>query len=168
MPETSLTFDKLDYQIIQELRKDARAPASEIARVVDAHPRTVRNRIDRLVELGAARLTAVITPQVFGYMTAADIFIEVDPEREKEIVALFMGMSEVSYLAYGQGTRDISLEVRFKDNAEFYDFLRHQLPEIPGVKVTGYALVPKIMRNIDEWMPREEDFGKGQKPGSSD
>ncbi|MGC9400716.1 MAG: Lrp/AsnC family transcriptional regulator [Anaerolineae bacterium] len=159
MSENSLPFDGLDYQIICELRKDARAPASEIARTIGAHPRTVRNRIDRLVEMGAVRLTAVITPQAFGYMTAADIFIEVNPEREEELITLFMEMPEVSYLAYGQGTRDISLEVRFKDNAEFHDFLRHRLPAIPGVKVTGYALVPKIMRNIDEWMPREEDFG---------
>ncbi|MBN1260818.1 MAG: AsnC family transcriptional regulator [Anaerolineae bacterium] len=155
----SRSFDALDYHIICKLRKDARVSASQIARLVGANERTVRKRIDRLVEMGAVRLTAVVTPQVFGYMTAADIFIEVEPERERDIVALFMSMPEVSYLAYGQGTQDMSIEVRFKDNAEFHDFLRHTLPTIPGLKVTGYALVPRIMRNIDEWMPRQEDFG---------
>jgi hypothetical protein len=29
---------------------------------------------------------------------------------------------------------------------------------MPGVKVTSYALVPRILRNIDEWMPKPEDF----------
>ncbi len=152
-------FDTLDYRIICELRKDARMSASEIARLVGANARTIRNRIDRLVHTGAVRLTAVVTPQVFGYMTAADIFVEVDPAHEMEVVKYLMQLPEVSYLAYGQGTRDMSIEVRFKDNAEFHDFLRHTLPEIPGLKITGYALVPKIMRNIDEWMPRKEDFG---------
>lgn len=159
---TSNLFDTLDYQIIGELRKDARMSASEIARVVDANARTVRNRIDRLVEMGAIRLTAIVTPQAFGYMTAADIFVEVEPEHEAEIVARFKAMPEVSYLAYGQGTRDMSLEVRFKHNGDFFDFLRHTLPHIPGLKVTGYALVPKIIQNIDSWMPRETDFGSRQ------
>ncbi len=154
-------FDILDYQIIGELRKNARASASEISRVVGANERTIRNRIDRLVEMGAIRLTAIVTPQAFGYMTAADIFIEVEPEREAEIVAMFRAMPEVSYLAYGQGTRDMSIEVRFKDNGELYDFLRYTLPKVPGLKVTGYALVPRIIQNIDEWMPRAEDFGIG-------
>lgn len=163
--ETSFhSCDALDYRIIQELRRDARRSASEIARAVGANERTVRNRIERLVASGAIRLTAIVTPQAFGYMTAADIFIEVDPEREAEVVQLFQAMPEVSYLAYGQGTRDMSLEVRFKDNGELYDFLRHTLPKIPGVKVTGYALVPKIIQNIDEWMPREEDFGIKKTP----
>lgn len=161
MPKTNpfLPFDDLDYRIVRELRQNARASASDIARNVEANERTVRKRIDRLVELGAVRLTAVVDPKVFGYGISVDIFLEIAPDHEEEILAMLLDMPQITYLAYGEGTSDISIETRFKNSEEIHGFLRHTLPGIPGVRVTGYALVPGILRNIDEWMPPPEDFG---------
>jgi len=158
MTQINNPFDELDYRIIQELRRDARASASEIARAVGAHERTVRKRIDRLVALEAIRLTAVVNPRPFGYTTAADIFLDVDPAHEEEVIQALLQRPEISYLAYGQGNRDISIEARFQGSDALHDFLRHTLLALPGVKVTGYALVPRVLRNIDEWMPAAEDF----------
>jgi DNA-binding Lrp family transcriptional regulator len=154
----SPTFDELDFQIIQLLNRDARMAASDIARTVGANERTVRKRIDRLAASGAVRLTAVVDPHAFGYVTAADIFLQVEPHLEAEVIAQFERMPEISYVALGQGTQDISIEARFKNNGEFREFLRQTLPAIAGVKVTGYALVPRILKNIDQWLPRPEDF----------
>lgn len=151
-------LDILDFRILQQLHSDSRKSASEIARIVGANERTVRKRIDRLVNVGAVRLAAIINPIAFGYVNTVDIFLEVDPAREQQVVERLTKMQEVSYLSFGQGTNDLSVEGRFKDIAEMHDFLRKTLPEIPGIKVTGYALVPRIIRNIDEWMPRSEDF----------
>ncbi len=153
-----IPFDQLDYQIILELRKDARKSASEIARSLNANERTIRNRIDRLVGSGAVRLTSILDPHAFGYVNTVDIFLEVQPEHEQTAIQQLLSMQEVSYLAYGLGTQDISIEARFKDNAEMRHFLGKVLPSIPGVKVKGYALVPRILRNIDEWLPKPEDF----------
>jgi hypothetical protein len=69
-----------------------------------------------------------------------------------------MAMPEVTYVALGQETNEISIEARFKDNKELREFLGRTLPGIPGVTVTRYALVPRILRNIDEWMPKKDDF----------
>jgi hypothetical protein len=68
-------------------------------------------------------------------------------------------MPGVTYIAFGQGSTEISIEARFKNNDELREFIRRVLPKMPGVKVTGYALVPRILRNIDEWVPPKEDFG---------
>ncbi len=151
-------FDQIDHQIIQILHKDARTSASEVARALNANERTMRKRIDRLVRLGAVRLTAIIDPEVFGYNTAVDIFLEVDEDREEEVIQKFKTMPEISYIALGQGNKDLSIECRFKSNEEMRQFLRKKLPVIDGVQIRGYSLVPRIIRNIDEWMPREEDF----------
>ena len=67
-------------------------------------------------------------------------------------------MPEISYIALGQGTRDVSIECRFKNNEEMHEFMRKKLPSIQGVQVKGISLVPHVIRNIDEWMPKEEDF----------
>lgn len=152
-------FDFLDYKIILELRKNARASASAIGRAVGANERTVRKRVDRLLEMGVGRLTMVLEPKVFGYGISADIFLEIEPEREKEISDKLLQKPQISYLAYGHSTNALSIEARFKTNEELHEFLRYTLPGIEGVKVSRYALVPRIMRNIDEWVPPEEDFG---------
>ena len=155
-------FDELDYRILKELKKDARKSASEIARVVGANPRTVRNRIDRMAESDAVRLTAVVDPATFGYIISIDVFLEISPDHETEIIQSLLSMPEVSYLANGTSTNEISVEARLKDAEQVGSFLRKKLPAIPGVKVKGYALVPGILRNIDEWMPPPEEFGSSK------
>ncbi|MCX6053437.1 MAG: AsnC family transcriptional regulator [Chloroflexi bacterium] len=151
-------FDQVDHQIIRILHEDGRSSASLIARALNANERTMRKRIDRLIRLGAIRLTAIIDPEAFGYVTAVDIFLEVDADREEEVISKFMTTPEISYIALGQGTKDLSIECRFKNNDDMHQFLRKTLPAIEGVQIRGYSLVPRIIRNIDEWMPKEEDF----------
>lgn len=158
MPPKKTTLDKLDYQIISELHADARAAASTIARKTGANERTVRKRIDRLVSDGVLRLTAIIDPAAFGYLITTDIFLEADPSQEEAIIKRLQAMNEITYIAYGLDSQELSIEGRFKDNEELRNFLLQVLPSIPGVTVTRYALVPRILRNIDEWMPEEKDF----------
>ena len=159
MPARKDHLDKLDYQIMRELHADARVSATDIARKTHSNERTIRKRIDRLITSGVFRLTAILDPEAFGYITAADIFLEADPAREKQILERLMHMPEITYVAFGQGSNEISIEARFKNNDELREFLRTTLPSLSGVKVTGYALVPRIFRNIDEWFPPKTDFG---------
>ncbi|NMC85573.1 MAG: AsnC family transcriptional regulator, partial [Anaerolineaceae bacterium] len=153
----------LDHKIILALHKDARMSASEIARAVDANERTIRKRIDRLVKLGAVRLTAIVDPEAFGYVTAVDIFLEVDADKEDEVIQRFLTIPEVSYIAFGEGTKDLSIECRFRSNEGMREFLRKKLPTIEGVQLRGYSLVPRIIRNIDEWLPSDDDFSVEEK-----
>jgi DNA-binding Lrp family transcriptional regulator len=159
MSSRKTQLDHLDYQIIKELHANARVSASYIARKTNSNERTIRKRIDRLINGGIFRLTAILNPEAFGYLTAADIFLEADPDHEEQILNQLMQMPEITYVAFGQGSTEISVEARFKNNDELREFLRHTLPELTGVKVTGYALVPRILRNIDEWFPPKADFG---------
>lgn len=158
MPPRKIDLDELDYQIIRELHADARASASDIARKTNANERTIRKRIERLVSDGAIRLTAILDPEAFGYVTAADIFLEAATNLEPAILDRLMSIPEVTYVALGQETNEISIEARFKDNEAMREFLGRTLPGIPGVTVTRYTLVPRILRNIDEWTPKKEDF----------
>jgi len=158
MPPKKTSLDELDYQIICALHADARAAAADIARQTGANERTVRKRIERLEAEGTVRLTAILDPVAFGYITAADIFLEASSDMEPAILDRLMSMPELTYVALGQETMEISIEARFKNIEELREFLGRTLPGIPGVTVTRYALVPRILRNIDEWMPPIEDF----------
>lgn len=142
-------FDRLDQRIIRILHADARMSASEVARALNANERTIRNRIDRLIRQGAIRLAAIVDPDAFGYTIAVDILLEVDPESEERVIALFKSIPEISYIAFGQSTRQLSIECRFKNNDAMYQFLGNTLPTIPGVQIRASSLVPHVIRNID-------------------
>ncbi len=155
---TLLPFDELDYSIIELLKENSRMPAITIAQKLDVNQRTVRKRIERLLEMGIGRFTLVLEPQVFGYGISIDIFMEIEQEKSDSIVNKLLAMPEISYLAYGQETHELSVAAHFKNTEELYDFLRVTIPSIDGIVVTKYALVPRILRNIDQWMPQKEDF----------
>ena len=151
-------FDNIDYQIIKKLQKNSRKPAKKIAEELNLNDRTVRKRIDRMIEMGVGRFALILDPAMFGYSISVDIFLEIDLEKEEEIIRKLLAMPQVSYLAFGQETNELSLEARYKSTEQLYEFLWKVIPGIEGVKVTKYTLVPRIMRNIDEWMPSREDF----------
>jgi Lrp/AsnC family transcriptional regulator, regulator for asnA, asnC and gidA len=153
-------FDNIDSKIIKKLQKDSRKPAKKIAEELNLNDRTVRKRIDRMIEMGVGRFALILDPAMFGYSVSVDIFLEIDLVKEEEIIRKLLAMPQVSYLAFGQETNELSLEARYKSTEQLYEFLWKIIPGIEGVKVTKYALVPRILRNIDEWMPSEDDFAK--------
>ena len=151
-------FDKTDYLIICKLQEDSRQPAKKIAEALGLNDRTVRKRIDRMVEMGVGRFALILDPGIFNYSISVDIFLEIDLDKVEVIVEKLMAMPQISYIAFGQETNELSLQARYKSTEQLYDFLWKLIPGIEGVKVTKYTLVPRILRNIDEWMPSEEDF----------
>jgi Lrp/AsnC family transcriptional regulator, regulator for asnA, asnC and gidA len=153
-------FDRVDFMIIKKLQRNARCSAKKIAEELNLNDRTVRKRIDRMIEMDVGRFSLILDPGRFGYSISVDIFLEIDLEREEEIVSKLLAMPQVSYLAFGQETNELSLEARYKSTEQLYEFLWKIIPGIEGVKVTKYALVPRILRNIDEWLPSEDDFAE--------
>lgn len=140
------------------LRENARCPESVIAEKLSLSEGDVKTRIDRLLELGAGRLTMVIDPEAFGYQLAADIYLSLDKTREKEIIEQLRSNPNITYMGHGQESGDLALEVRFKNSNDLYDFVRKELPSLPGVSIEEFTLLPKILKNIDEWIPPKKDF----------
>jgi DNA-binding Lrp family transcriptional regulator len=152
-------YDALDRQIIEALLGDARARATEVARSVGAHERTVRKRIERLVEGNAIRFAAIVNPRAFGYVAGVHLILEVNPENEEKVVAGFQDMQQIAYMAYGLDDRNILLlQAHFRDNDEMREFLRHTLPAIPGIHVISSILISRTLRQHDSWSPQAEDF----------
>ncbi len=60
---TTMLPDRLDWQIIQKLRYDARCPAQEIAKALTVTPRMVEYRIKKLLDSGAMLVRAMIDPR---------------------------------------------------------------------------------------------------------
>ena len=78
---------------------------------------------------------------------------------EEEIIKKLLNLPQVSYFANGQNSSDMSIQARFKNLKDMYHFIRTALPEVPGVRIKDYTLVPKTHRDIYRWIPGKDDFG---------
>ncbi|SFC33247.1 AsnC-type helix-turn-helix domain-containing protein [Alkalibacterium subtropicum] len=158
MAKKEKNYDQTDYKIIQELSKDARKSVAKIARKIDVNERTVRRRIEKLIQDNTLRITTIVDPSSFGYNAIADINLKVDEAVYDDFVEECKADPNVCYIATGWGKANLSIETRFLDNENMYDFINKTLPETAGVEVINYFIIPKIIYNIDEWLPVKEDF----------
>ena len=162
-----LPFDKLDYQILRCLNENARMSAADMEARTNADQRTIRKRLARLLDLGAIRLRGVIEPKVFGYGISVDVLLFIDNGDEDAIIRKLSGMAPISYIATGHETNELSIEARFQDFESMEDFLKRELPSIEGLTISRSALVPRIVKNIDDWLPPMEFLDDCAPPSSS-
>lgn len=145
-------FDKTDIKIVNLLLDDGRMPASEVARRIgDISERAVRYRIDRMVEEGVIRVSAVAKPQAFGLTTIADVWLEVESDRILEVARKMAEFDNVSYVACGIGESDVSIQIVAKDTAQIYQFITEVVRKVPGVRKTTTSIVPLIIKDVYQW-----------------
>jgi Lrp/AsnC family transcriptional regulator for asnA, asnC and gidA len=145
-------FDKTDIKIVNLLLEDGRMPASEVARRIgDISERAVRYRIDRMVDEGVIRVSAVAKPQAFGLTTIADVWLEVESDRILEVARKMAEFDNVSYVACGIGESDVSIQIVAKDTAAIYQFVTEVVRKVPGVRKTTTSIVPLIIKDVYQW-----------------
>jgi len=145
-------IDKINLNIVALLMEDGRMSASEIARRIgDVTERTVRYRIERMVEEGLMRISAVVSPQALGFKTVADVFMEVESDMITEVANTAAQFENVSYVACSIGETDVSVQVVAQDTAEVYRFVTEVIRKIPGVRKTTTSIVPLIVKDVYQW-----------------
>jgi Lrp/AsnC family transcriptional regulator for asnA, asnC and gidA len=157
-------IDALDRSIIHLLQEDSRMPSAEIARRLGVAERTVRARINRLVEDGIVKLVAIVNPSALGYDVTADIFLEVEPGRLEEVAQQLVAMEEVAYVGLTTGERDISIQVFLPSVDALYRFITEKLQRIPGVNGTTTYVVPRVLKWLHNWsLPSESTAPAGRR-----
>jgi len=144
--------DRLDQAIVRLLIEDGRMSSTEIARRIgDVSERSVRYRIDRLIQQGVIRVSAIVNPKAVGFLVMADIFIEVEPGQVMDVANRMAKFECVSYIACSTGDRDLSIQVYARDNEELYRFVTEVVGNVPGVRKTSTVLVPLVLKDNYEW-----------------
>ncbi|MCL4560558.1 MAG: Lrp/AsnC family transcriptional regulator [Chloroflexi bacterium] len=144
--------DEIDRLIIGLLQEDGRMPSSEITRRIgNVSEKIVRYRLDKLIEEGVIRISAIVNPEPLGYAVIADVWLEVESGQVKQVVEDLTRLQEVSYIAYSMGEWDISMQVYGRNNQDLYQFVRDRIGEISGVKKASMVIVPMIVRDVYSW-----------------
>ncbi len=147
-----IKLDQLDKEIIDLLTKDGRMSCAEIARAIGTvSERSVRYRLEKLLEEDVIRINATPVPQSLGYSVVADVFIEVEVGQVLEIARKIASYENVSYVACSTGESDISIQIITQNNRDLYEFVTEILGKIPGVRKTTTSMVPFIVKDIEQW-----------------
>jgi Lrp/AsnC family transcriptional regulator for asnA, asnC and gidA len=146
----AIKLDQLDKEIIDLLTRDGRMSCAEIAREIGTvSERSVRYRLEKLLEENVIRVNAVPVAQALDYTIVADVFIEVETGMVLEIARKIASYDLVSYVACSTGESDISIQIIAGNNRELYEFVTEVLGKIPGVRKTTTSMVPFIVK--DSW-----------------
>jgi Lrp/AsnC family transcriptional regulator for asnA, asnC and gidA len=165
-------FDKTDIKIVNLLLEDGRMSASEIARRIgNISERAARYRIERMVNEGVVRISAVAKPQAFGLTTIADVWMEVESDHILSVAKRMVEFDNISYVACGIGESDVSIQIVAKDTAEIYHFVTEVVRKVPGVRKTTTSIVPLILKDVYQWRIPERivyELSDEEIPGNTD
>ena len=154
-------IDKIDLKIVNLLLEDGRKSASEIARQIgEVSERAVRYRIERMIEEDVIRLSAVVRPEALGLPIRADVWLEVESDRIREVAQKMAEYENVTYVACSIGENDISIQVVAKDTDEVYRFVTETIRKVPGVRRTTTSIVPLILKDVYQWRAPESVIKK--------
>ena len=108
------------------------------------------------------RTVAVVNPEAFGYTLAVDVFCELEIGSMPQAIAALMELPEIAYMAISTGDQDISLQALFKSSEDLQEFITQKLHQVPGMRRTRTALIPRILKDTYQWVPPDPCRENGQ------
>lgn len=144
----SSRLDNIDQYIIEAMRKDGREAFAQIAEKLNVSPGMIRQRYNRLVELGYLKVVAVTNPLMMGMRTMALIGIHTDGHKMLQVANEISKIDEVVYLVVVGGRYDIICEVFCRDHEDLLKFLTEKLAKVDGIRETESFIHLKIVKEI--------------------
>jgi Lrp/AsnC family transcriptional regulator, regulator for asnA, asnC and gidA len=141
-------LDSIDQSIIEAMQKDGREAFAQIAEKLNVSPGMIRQRYNRLVELGYLKVVAVTNPLMMGIRTMALIGIHTDGNKMLQVAEKISKLEEVVYLVIVSGRYDIICEVFCRDHEDLLKFLTEKLAKIEGIRETESFMHLKIVKEI--------------------
>ncbi|HAX69995.1 MAG TPA: Lrp/AsnC family transcriptional regulator [Anaerolineales bacterium] len=141
-------LDDIDRHIITALHADGRVAFAQLAEQLKVSPGMIRQRYNRLVELGYLKVVAVTNPLMMGKRTMAMIGIRTDGRKMLDVANKLIQFDEVVYIVVVSGRFDIMVEVFCRDHEDLLSFLTEKLSKVDGVRETESFMHLKIVKEI--------------------
>lgn len=134
-----------DIELIKMLKKNSRASFVKIAKKLGVSEGCVRKRVKKLEENGIIKgYTIIVNPKKLGYQINSIVGVDTLPERLISIINKLKNMDEILSLYTSGGDHMIMMECWFKNQDEFYKFVK-KVEKIPGVtKVCPATIIDKV------------------------
>ena len=142
----SVTLDDIDRALLAALARNARMPATELARRLGVARTTVQARIDRLESGGVIKGYTVKTSVGPGAMIRAYVLVQAEPRRTAAVAAALQKMPEMESLHTTSGRFDLAAQIGAPDTAQLDDAL-DRIGLVEGV--VGMETLVQLATKVD-------------------
>jgi Lrp/AsnC family transcriptional regulator for asnA, asnC and gidA len=146
-------LDELNKKIIELLQRDGRLPYASMAKIVGLSEAAVRQRVQRLLDLGVMQIVAVTDPLTLGFARQVMIGLKVEGDTRPVAKAL-AELPAVDYVVLCAGRYDILAELVCTDDDHLLSVLNEQIRTIAGVTGTETFLYLKLAKQTYAWGTR--------------
>lgn len=149
MSVMSESLDETDRALLGLLARNARTPATELARRLGVARTTVQARIERLERLGAILGYTIRAGEGAARTIRAYVLIQVEPRSAPAVSAALARMPEVESLHTTSGRFDIAAQVGAEDTTRL-DAALDRIAMVEGVRgmETLVQLATKVDRRV--------------------
>lgn len=142
-------MDKLDYQILNELKKNARQTASDISKNIHLSVSTVIERIKKLEKSGLIQsYTAITDDAKLGNNLTVLMEISMEhPKYNAEFIREVNANPNVIACYYRTGEFDFILKICCK-SSDHLEEIHSRIKDCPGIRLTRTHYVLRTVKNI--------------------
>ena len=145
-------FDEVSRHIIDQLQQDGRRSYAAIGKAVGLSEAAVRQRVQRLLDVGIMQIVAVTDPMSLGFKRQAMIGIRCNGDLQG-VADLLADMDAIDYVVITAGSFDLLAEVVCEDDDQLLEILGH-VRSLPGVTVTETLVYLKLRKQTYHWGTR--------------
>ncbi|MHA2395679.1 MAG: Lrp/AsnC family transcriptional regulator [Candidatus Thorarchaeota archaeon] len=128
-------IDENDLTIIKMLTKNARSSLREIGAVVKLSPSSIRNRMERLVDLGVIkRYTLDLDHRKLGFEVQVVVLITSTPGESDNLYHKLSKYSEITNVLRTSGPASFICMVQVRDIPELAQLITGELEKLTGVE----------------------------------
>jgi Lrp/AsnC family transcriptional regulator for asnA, asnC and gidA len=128
-------LSELDRELIRQLQLDGRQSFAAISRSIAVPEKTIRRRVNELLDSRVIQITTVADPAVLGYTVAALVGLHVDGRRGMlPLVESIVELPSVDYAVITTGRYDALVEVLCRDTDELLTVIDESFIRAPGVR----------------------------------
>ncbi|BBF41819.1 transcriptional regulator, AsnC family [Lachnospiraceae bacterium KM106-2] len=144
-------MDNTDFAILNILKDNSRATASEISKKVKLSIPAVSERIHKLEDSHIIeKYTVKVNRNLMNYNLMAIVLISLeDTSKLENFQEAILQYSEVLESYHIAGQYDYLLKLLVKDTTELDTFLTYHLKSIPGVKKTNTLIILSTLKETE-------------------
>ena len=147
-------MDRLDYQILNELKKNARQTASDISKTIHLSVSTVIERIRKMEKSGLiSSYTAIMDEQRLGNDITVLMEIGMEhPRYNEEFIKYINNDPNIIACYYLTGEFDFLVKICCR-SSEHLEQIHNHIKDCAGVRLTRTHFVLRTVKNIHSSLP---------------
>jgi Lrp/AsnC family transcriptional regulator, regulator for asnA, asnC and gidA len=147
-----VVLDDLSKRIIEQLQQDGRRSYASIGQAVGLSEAAVRQRVQRLIDVGAMQIVAVTDPLTLGFLRQTMVGVRCGGDLER-VAELLAAMEEIDYVVITAGSFDLLIEVVCENDDQLLEILG-RVRSIPSVTATETFVYLKLCKQTYSWGTR--------------